>query len=105
MVAAGSSSRALYYTSSGVVCASLGAKCCLTDCCANRFAALQVMLKNPMVLTCGGRELAASEPEEIRNAANVRFYLDKFANPAGFGLLLGFFGLLKVIGLLLDKQG
>ena len=63
------------------------------------------MLKNPMVLTCGSRELAASEPDEIRNAANVRFYLDKFANPAGFGVLLAFFTALKVVGLVLDKQG
>mmetsp|Transcript_61417 Transcript_61417/g.182952 ORF Transcript_61417/g.182952 Transcript_61417/m.182952 type:complete len:189 (-) Transcript_61417:208-774(-) len=66
--------------------------------------ALEVMLKNPMVLTCGGRELAASDPDDVRSTANVRFYLDKYVNPAGLGVLLAFLGLLKVIGLVVAKQ-
>ncbi|KAL3922461.1 MAG: hypothetical protein SGPRY_004550, partial [Prymnesium sp.] len=34
--------------------------------------AVDIMLKNPMVLTCGGRELSASSPSEIRNVRDCR---------------------------------
>ena len=67
--------------------------------------AIEIMLKNPMVLTCGGRELADSEPDDIRSAANLRFYLDKYVNAGGLAVLVVFLGLLKVVGLVLAKQG
>lgn len=38
--------------------------------------ALEIMMKNPAVLTCGAKELAASDPGEIRSAANARKVLD-----------------------------
>ena len=38
--------------------------------------ALEIMMKNPAVLTCGANEIAASDPDEIRSAASVRKVLD-----------------------------
>ncbi|KAL1528259.1 hypothetical protein AB1Y20_009616 [Prymnesium parvum] len=67
--------------------------------------AVEIMLRNPMVLTCGSRELAASTAAEVRQAANVRFYLDKYVNPAGLLSLLALLSLLKVVSLVLDKHG
>ena len=50
--------------------------------------ALEVMQKNPAVLTCGAAGLQASDPDEIRKAANARKFLDAYATPQGSAIFV-----------------
>ena len=59
--------------------------------------ALEIMQKNPAVLTCGAPGLKASDPDEIRKAANARKFLDAFATPQGFGVFVVAILLLNVV--------
>ena len=60
--------------------------------------ALDVMLKNPMVLTCGAAELEKLSPDEIKSTANVRRVLDKVVTPTGLAVAVLVLGLLKAAG-------
>ena len=59
--------------------------------------ALDIMCKNPAVLTCGALGLQKSEPNEIRKAANARRFLDVYATPQGAAVLVLAILLLNVI--------
>ena len=59
--------------------------------------ALEIMQKNPAVLTCGQAGLLKSEPSEIRNAANARKFLDAYVTPQGFGIAVLVVLLLNVV--------
>ena len=48
--------------------------------------ALEIMAKNPAVLTCGAGYLEQSDPSEIRSAANTRQFLDRFVTPEGLSV-------------------
>ena len=48
--------------------------------------ALEIMKKNPAVLTCGAQGLKASDPDEIRKLASARQFLDVYATPQGFAV-------------------
>ena len=50
--------------------------------------ALKIMAMNPAVLTCGAPGLQASEPSEIRKAAETRQVLDRVVTPAGFAVAI-----------------
>eukprot|EP00316_Scyphosphaera_apsteinii_P026297 CAMPEP_0119306528 /NCGR_PEP_ID=MMETSP1333-20130426/7264_1 /TAXON_ID=418940 /ORGANISM="Scyphosphaera apsteinii, Strain RCC1455" /LENGTH=142 /DNA_ID=CAMNT_0007309845 /DNA_START=247 /DNA_END=675 /DNA_ORIENTATION=- len=67
--------------------------------------ALEVMLKNPMVLTCGSEGLANADPDEIRSTARTRQLLDKYVTPLNLVLLVFALGLLKILGLIASKYG
>ena len=59
--------------------------------------ALEIMLKSPMILTCGS-DLDSLSPDDIRSTANTRQLLDKVAGPPGLLLVFGVLCLLKVVG-------
>ena len=58
---------------------------------------------NPAVLTCGALYLDKADPGEVRSAAGTRQFLDKYVTPAGLTVFVLALGLLKVVGLAIDK--
>lgn len=59
--------------------------------------ALEIMAKNPAVLTCGAPGLLASKPNDIRQAAEVRQVLDRAVTAQGFGAFVLLILVLNVI--------
>ena len=58
--------------------------------------ALQILIMNPMVLTCGAVGLATQKPADIRSAAQARQVVDRLATPTGLVSSLVALGLLRV---------
>jgi hypothetical protein len=58
--------------------------------------ALEILLMNPAVLTCGARGIAEQDPAKIRSTASTRQALDRVTTPTGLALSLLLLGFLRV---------
>ena len=65
--------------------------------------ALEILLMNPAVLTCGARGIAEQDPAKIRSTASTRQALDRVTTPTGLALSLLLLGFLRVAFLVATK--